>query len=619
MASCIPIQTRSIDPFASNNSNVINRLVRIMTQGNNGLLNTNHLKLTIDSTSTINISPGYICKDDVLIHISENFIVDFNDPQHYYGEQVLPQEGGFHYIVLVYTYSKSRPAPTASISILKPSERGILTANQAVMLLGVVEIETATPHTIQNVYEFDPSIPDNKRKYLKLYSSFESNLPTFDKLTDQGRIVYVISENKFYFGKDIEWGVLDFQRNSLTLGTDTEGVEVGHLCYIGANGKASLAKADSSDTACEFIVTHLGDEDNGRIVVLGMIDENIIQVETGITIDIGNILYLSQTEAGKVTNVKTSPFTQVIGKALSNGNSSTPISILFSPWFINTGNSEAFDEIDTHANLTIAHSSTPDATANRIILRDSFGRAKVGAPNDPNDIARKLDVDNEAIERSNADLAHSSLTNAHNATSSALANRIIVRDSFGRAKINMPAAPDDIARKQDIDNEAANRLSVDNLLTNLINNHIASTGVHGAAVSAVNNSIVSRDSSGRIKATPGIDIEDVITIGQIQGSFMGSIWGYKPFPSNFLLQWGRIAPANRWSELDLGIITYPMQFSSVVYFVIPSLITNATPQLTDSFLGVRNITTTGFNLYSGSTVGVTYNYGAYWIAAGTYQ
>jgi len=50
-------------------------------------------------------------------------------------------------------------------------------------------------------------------------------------------------------------------------------------------------------------------------------------------------------------------------------------------------------KVNTHANLTNAHSATSTATANRIILRDANGRAKVAAPSASDDIARKDTVD----------------------------------------------------------------------------------------------------------------------------------------------------------------------------------------------------------------------------------
>ncbi|NMA73640.1 MAG: hypothetical protein GX963_05645, partial [Bacteroidales bacterium] len=50
--------------------------------------------------------------------------------------------------------------------------------------------------------------------------------------------------------------------------------------------------------------------------------------------------------------------------------------------------------------------------------------------------------------------AHNSQSNAHGATSAATANKIIMRDSAGRAKVAAPSASDDIARKDTVDNHA---------------------------------------------------------------------------------------------------------------------------------------------------------------------
>lgn len=50
--------------------------------------------------------------------------------------------------------------------------------------------------------------------------------------------------------------------------------------------------------------------------------------------------------------------------------------------------------LSAHTNSTLAHSATPLAIANRIMRRDSSGRAKVAAPSASDDIARRDTVDN---------------------------------------------------------------------------------------------------------------------------------------------------------------------------------------------------------------------------------
>jgi len=56
-----------------------------------------------------------------------------------------------------------------------------------------------------------------------------------------------------------------------------------------------------------------------------------VPVESGILIDMGDLLYLSSTEAGKITNIKTSPVFQIVGRSLSQGSSTIPIDMIFSP------------------------------------------------------------------------------------------------------------------------------------------------------------------------------------------------------------------------------------------------------------------------------------------------
>lgn len=58
-------------------------------------------------------------------------------------------------------------------------------------------------------------------------------------------------------------------------------------------------------------------------------------------------------------------------------------------------------KVDAHAVLTSVHGATSDATAGRIIMRDSAGRAKVAAPTASDDIARKDTVDAHANRTDN--------------------------------------------------------------------------------------------------------------------------------------------------------------------------------------------------------------------------
>ena len=138
---------------------------------------------------------------------------------------------------------------------------------------------------------------------------------------------------------------------------------------------------------------------------------------------------------------------------------------------------------EDHAALTNPHSATAAATANRVVLRDGSGRAKVAAPAADDDIARKIEVDNAATAGSN----HANLTNPHSATATASANRLVLRDPNGRAKVAAPAADDDIARKYEVDAAATAG-----------SNHANLTNPHSATASAIANRLVLRDVNGRV-------------------------------------------------------------------------------------------------------------------------
>jgi hypothetical protein len=61
-------------------------------------------------------------------------------------------------------------------------------------------------------------------------------------------------------------------------------------------------------------------------------------------------------------------------------------------------------ELTAHINATSVHGATSAATANRLIVRDNAGRAQVAAPSAPNDIARKAEIDAEAQARVAGDI-----------------------------------------------------------------------------------------------------------------------------------------------------------------------------------------------------------------------
>ncbi len=336
-----PTQIRTIDPFAEYNSNVANRQTRMVSYGENALMSKNSLSLELDSTAPTTIAvvkTGSCFKDDVLIQVTADHQVDFEDPDNYYTVGELT-ESGTYYIVLDYTYVKSRPAPEAMIKIIKPSERPT-TLPDSQVFLSVVNVVISGPvfriDTSNAFANIDDEVgyEDNKRKYVKTYVGTETNLPTFEQFRDQSRMAYDSETDKFWLGYRNNWQ--EFGTGGSIINIDTTGTTVGQLCHNDSNGAAVPAQADDPETGADIAVKAVGlaIDSSGKGLTSGIAED--VPVEGAIVVTAGEVLYLSASEAGKVTNVKTSPYYQVVGRALTSRVGAGPIDMVFTPKIVLT-------------------------------------------------------------------------------------------------------------------------------------------------------------------------------------------------------------------------------------------------------------------------------------------
>lgn len=336
-----PSQIRTIDPFAEYNSNVANRITRMLSGNENVLMSVNSLALTQDTTSPLNVAvvqTGTVFKDDVFIEVTADHQVDFTDLNNYITPGAGFDEIGYYYIVLEYTYVKSRPAPDVDIKILKPSQRGGYPVD-SLLMIGVVKvvnvgitqgIDLSDPF---HNFDPDPGYEDNKRLYVKSYVGTETGLPVFEQFRDQSRMAYDSETDKFWLGYENQWN--EFGVGGSIISIDTTGTNVGEICYTGLSGEAIPAIATALDTGGDVCIKAVGLEvdSSGKALTSGIgID---VPIETANVVTAGDLLYLSSQEAGKVTNTKvtsdTNPYFQVIGRALTSGDSANPIDIIFTP------------------------------------------------------------------------------------------------------------------------------------------------------------------------------------------------------------------------------------------------------------------------------------------------
>jgi len=330
MGNPVPSQTRAVDPYASYHSNVVNRLTQMVTAGRNCLFGTHAMEVAINSITQVGVTTGQCFKDNVLIEMTAGLNIDLNDSDFY----VDPSSGfwnevGYYYIVLDYQYNKSRPAPEASIKIIKPSQRVALFNTTRYVLLKVVGVSFTGVHfQADTVHDYDPSIPANSRLYVPLWAGVENSLPTFVQADHEARIIYVRDQDRLYWGTSTSWESIDTVRDNV----NTVGMTIGYLGYFNGTG-VSPAIADNVAHQADCVVQEvgLGTDGSGKVRIAGK--ANNVPVETGRTITAGNDLFLSSTEAGHVTNVQPASLAQRVGRALTSGNHTTPISI----WFITGG------------------------------------------------------------------------------------------------------------------------------------------------------------------------------------------------------------------------------------------------------------------------------------------
>lgn len=314
MASNIPSQSRAVDPFASYNSNIVNTLTRMVTHGVDGLANANSCDVEIVTDTTLKLNPGIIYKDDVWIEIEADHTIDFEDTDHYYSFGAGFNESGVYYIVLDYTYTKSRPAPQAKILIIKPSQTSAFDPDNPGpwFFLKAVIVVGSGPFTISSVTNYDTYDNTVKREYISNFAGTEIYTPAFSEDTDVSKVIYSAADDNFYFGRSTKWEPLRVDAEGATFIADTRNFDIGDLVYMNFSELPSKANSKNAYIFSDGVVQTVAEE--GIIKTNGMCEN--VQVESGSNPVAGNLMYLSKTESGKVTAEQTDPIRQFVGRCL---------------------------------------------------------------------------------------------------------------------------------------------------------------------------------------------------------------------------------------------------------------------------------------------------------------
>jgi len=330
MANIYPSQTRTVDPYASYNSNVVNRLTRMISNDTDCLFSTHAIEATIDTTATcaVIVSTGQCFKDDTLIEFTSNHTVDFTDAD-FYVDTVggFFNEAGYYYVVLDYEYVKAQNPPQASLKIIPPSKRLTHYTSRHLFLKAVKLTGVGPNYTIESVHDYDPENTDNTRIYSPLFAGAENTLPTFDQNLHEGKIVYVRDTGALFWGMHGRWEEFQAIRDR----ANTTSCSAGMVGYLDSTSEVQPAIATSNMTLGDCIVLESGSASNGtgQVRLAGKVDD--VLVETGINIEIGHRLYLSASEAGKITNLAPASYSQYLGRAIS-ASSGGKVSMWFVPW-----------------------------------------------------------------------------------------------------------------------------------------------------------------------------------------------------------------------------------------------------------------------------------------------
>jgi len=204
MGNIYPSQLRTVDSYSEYNSNVVNRLTRIVTTGRNCLRNLPALQVTETSDTTVQISTGMCFKDDVVIEIETAFNVDLEDLDFYIEGGPAWNEAGYYFVLLSYIYEKAKPAPRAAVSILKPSQLSAYDSTSYLFLACLDVSWNGATFQIDDVLSYYPTDPTIHREYAPIFIGVYESLPPWS-LERQGELIYVIDEARLYFANETDW------------------------------------------------------------------------------------------------------------------------------------------------------------------------------------------------------------------------------------------------------------------------------------------------------------------------------------------------------------------------------------------------------------------------------
>jgi len=197
MGNPVPSQIRSVDPYASYNSDVVNKLTRIISDGKNILLSPSPIDVSSNTETTVKAEAGKAIMQDVLIEI-EDIIVDLADTDFYIDSSGgVWNETGYYYVVLHYKYDKTSPPPEASIKIILPSQKANIYDHNIHLFLKCLEVANeGSGNKIVALWDYDPDDPSVNRPDLIGGVNSGSFVSTDKNTTGLGSSLYSVGSGE---------------------------------------------------------------------------------------------------------------------------------------------------------------------------------------------------------------------------------------------------------------------------------------------------------------------------------------------------------------------------------------------------------------------------------------
>jgi hypothetical protein len=250
MGNPVPSQIRSVDPYASYDSNVVNHLTRMISDGKNILLSPSPIDVSWINTTFVRVAMGKAIMDDVLIETTGVLDVDLSDIDFYISGGGWGEIGN-HLIVLQYEYQKTSPPPVAEIKIITPSQKATLYDPTRHLFLKCIEVtnpgsglQVTDPDSVR---DYDPDNPSVDRTDL-IAGASAGNFVATDKDTEGvGNNLYSVGTGPYDRFNKIWVKELMVETVTVTPPTSPPGSAVYGTALYGSGTYGDLAEKYTCD------------------------------------------------------------------------------------------------------------------------------------------------------------------------------------------------------------------------------------------------------------------------------------------------------------------------------------------------------------------------------------